>query len=284
MPAPTATNSPSAAPSDLIVDLKEYLGIVRRGWRLIALSVLIGLTLAAVYLARTKRVYQATVRLLVLQQGGRPVSIAGNDPGRSLEGPDDYLATHSVVIRSPLVVGRAIDAVGLEDLPSLDPDDPARDPVQQAIRNLSVSRPDRLAKILRVDYQAGSRAEAVRMLQAVTLSYQHFLEQSYQRNNAEVITLVSKAKDELRKELVDLEGEYLEFQRDNPNLIADEKGRSFVARRLDQWDLEANEAQVKEVKLRAMLELGRRLADSGAGLWAILQAMNQVAGPSDGSL
>lgn len=284
MPELTMSNVTGPAGSDLIVDMRNHLSILRRGWRLIAISVLVCLTLAALYLARTKRIYQATARLLVLQQGGRPLNVANNDPARVMEGADDYLSTHSVVIRSPMVVARAIDELGLEDLPSLDSADPVRSPVEQAIRNLAVARPDRFAKILRVDYQAGSRAEAVRMVTAITHSYQQFLDDSYQKNNTGVIKLVAKAKDELKKELDTLEDEYVEFRRENPALIADEKGRSFIARRLDQWDLEANEAMVKEVKLREQLELGRKLSGAGTGLWAIVHAMNQLVGPSNGGL
>src|SRR5262249_53610317 len=99
MPEHSLTNARAFAASDLLEELKEYVGIVRRGWRLIALAMLICLTLSLVYLARTKRVYLATARLLVLQQGGRPLSVANNDPARLIEGAEDYLSTHSVVIR-----------------------------------------------------------------------------------------------------------------------------------------------------------------------------------------
>ena len=85
-----------------------------------------------------------------------------------MEGADDYLSTHSVVIRSPMVVARAIEAVGLEDLPSLDPVRPGPQPGRAGHPQPVGRRPDRLAKILRVDYQAGSREEAVRMVQALT--------------------------------------------------------------------------------------------------------------------
>ena len=65
----------------------------------------------------------------------------------------------------------------------------------------------------------------------------------------------------MKKELDALETSTWSSATTTRALIADEKGRSFIARRLDQWDLEANEALIKEVKLRAQLELGRKLAD-----------------------
>src|SRR5262249_40490754 len=154
---------------EVLADLKELLLILRRGWRLIALGCLICLALAVIYPAGAKRVYRATARLLVLQQGGRPLNTANNDPSRLLEGHDDYIPTHALIISSPLVIMRAIDRVGLENLPTLlAVKETGKDPVKRAIDLLKVTRPDRSARVLKVDYEAGSRAEATRMLEAIT--------------------------------------------------------------------------------------------------------------------
>src|SRR5262249_27829800 len=98
-----------ATPQEIIADVKEFALILRRGWRLIALCCVICLALAVVYLAAAKRVYRATARLLVLQHGGRPLNMANNDPNRLMEGNDDYIPTHALIISSPLVVMRAIE-------------------------------------------------------------------------------------------------------------------------------------------------------------------------------
>src|SRR4051794_6598084 len=64
-----------------VEDFYQLLGILGRGWRFIAIGAVISLTLAAVQLAKAKPVYQASARLLVLQQGGRPLSVAGGGGG-----------------------------------------------------------------------------------------------------------------------------------------------------------------------------------------------------------
>ena len=66
-------------------------------------------------LAASKRLYQATARLLIVQQGGRPLNVTNNNPNTQNESVDDYIPTHSVIVRSPLVIQRAIDAVGLDE-------------------------------------------------------------------------------------------------------------------------------------------------------------------------
>jgi len=74
--APSPLPTRDSRELDLLGEIKQTIGVLRRGWRLIGISALICLTVAIIYLARTKRIYQAEVRLLVLQQGG-----ATPDPG-----------------------------------------------------------------------------------------------------------------------------------------------------------------------------------------------------------
>lgn len=271
----TPTTQPDSAPRELSGDFAYLTGIIRRGWRLIAFAVLICLTIAVIYLAQAKRIYQATTRILVIHQGGKPLSIGRGDSAPAQEGSNDLISTHAVVIASPLIVDRAIASVGLKSLPSLAD---AKSPINEAIRQLTVSRPDKKAQILQIDYRAGSRDEAIRMVVAIKESYEKFLEDSYQRNNGEVVSLITRARDELNAELDELERKYQEFHRRSSTLMVDESGRSFNVRRLDRWDRAINEAMVKAVQLRAQLELGRTLAREGTELWAVAHAMGQLGG------
>src|SRR5438874_1854501 len=110
---PQSLPSPPASDArKLLEDLFGFLGIFRRGWRYIAVSVAIVLTLAIIHLARTKPTYQASARLLVLQQGGQPLNVASNqvanngDLFQSVDGYSNSLSTHVMIIRSPLIVER----------------------------------------------------------------------------------------------------------------------------------------------------------------------------------
>ena len=281
MPEPAIQNQTHSAPKELAVEMRRLIGVLRQGWRLIAISAVVCLTLAGLYVAAAKRVYQATTRLLVLQQGGRPLNMANSDPNRLMEGTDDYIPTHSMIVCSPMVVKQAIEKVGLEHLPTLLAAKRAdKDPVEEAILNLKVTRPDRMAKIFRVDYRAGDREETDRLVEALVASYQKFLGDTFQKNSGTVITLIGKARDDLSKELKELEDQYLEFRRTNANVIVGQgqEGRSFWASRLSRWDQAANEAMVKAVQLKSQLDLGRKLAGNGAELWAIAHAITQVGG------
>jgi polysaccharide biosynthesis transport protein len=257
------------------------LELLKRGWRLLVLSVLVCITCMTLYLVQARRVYQATCRLLVLQQGGRPLNVANNDPSRTVEAYDDYIPTHSLLIGSPLVVQPAINAVGLANLPSLvmAEQDGVR-PIDEATLNLRVTRPDRQAKILKVDYWAGSRLEAVTMLTAITDSYHRLLDDMYQNKSNETIALISKAKDKLSEELKDMEAKYLEYRRRAPYVVGDDSGRTLMAQRLERSSVALKATRDNCRRLKLQLKLGETLAHEGMEMWAVAHAINQLGGDS----
>ena len=262
-------------------DIWEMLAVLRGGWKLILLSVLVCMTCMTLYLVKAKRVYQATCRLLVLQQGGRPLNVANNDPSRSVEAYDDYIPTHSLLISSPLVVQPAIDAIGLENLPTLvQAEEDGNRAIDEAILNLRVTRPDRQAKILKVDYWAGSRHEAVTTLKAITESYRNCLDDMYQKKSNETIALINKVKENLSQELKDMEAKYLEYRRKAPYVVGDESGRSLMAQRLERSSLALKETEDNSRRLKFQLKLGERLAHEGMEMWAVAHAINQLGGDS----
>jgi capsular exopolysaccharide synthesis family protein len=276
-----------AGPSNSLQELVEgpanLVTVLWRRRRLVGASVLACFVLAVLYLLVAARLYQATARLLVLQQGGRPLNVANAEQGRLVDAAEDIIPTHMVLIGSPVVVRRAIESVGVRNLPSLGPGGVERC-LREAAKNLTVTRPDRQAKILQVDYRAKSPAEAVRMVQAILASYKTFLEDVYQKNNSEVVVLMTKARDDLNSELKELERKYLEFHQKAPNLTTDASGRPIVIRRVDEWVRASNEAMVKAIQLKSQLELGRKLAADGVGLWAIAGAMDQIGEKTNNNL
>ena len=158
MPDHTLHSLTSTTAPHIREDVWEMVAVLRRGWKLVFLSVLVCMTCMTLYLVKATRIYQASCRLLVLQQGGRPLNVANNDPSRSVEAYDDYIPTHSLLISSPLVIQPAIDSLGVTNLPTLvAAEADGTRAIDEAIYNLRVTRPDRQAKILKVDYWARSR-------------------------------------------------------------------------------------------------------------------------------
>lgn len=263
-----AAPHPDGHPRKPLENLHTYVGIVRRGWRLIIIGVLVAMTAAVIFLARSKTVYRASARLLVIQQGGRPIQVAGNnDPFQNLQGSNDSLATHLMIIRSQVVVERAVALSGLNTVS-----------VPSVFGNLTAKLPNDSARVIEVGYKAKSRDEAARVMDGVIRSYNRFLKDNYQKNSNEVISLIVKARDELNLELRSLEQQYLEYRQKNPAYSTDERGRTFIARRLDQWDQAINQLLARSLQLESQLELGRKLAGDGVDPSTIINALGQLSG------
>ena len=255
-----------------VEDLYDFLGTLVRDWRLIAVCVGITLTLAVIYLARVKPVYLASARLLVLQHGGQPLTVANGASNhenlfQSMDGSSNSLATQVMIIRSPLIVGRSLAAAGLKDVSA-----------GSVIAGLSVKLPDPAARVLELSYKAGSRDEAVRLVDSVIKSYNLFLQENYQQNSNDVLGLITKARDELSADLKRLEKEYLEYRQKNTTNPSGEGGKPFIARRLDQWDQAISQAMLRSLQLKSQLELGRNLAEDGASVDMITSALGHLGG------
>ena len=270
------------APADFLTDPAGVAAVLWRGRRVASVCVIVGLLIAGLYLVQAKRLYQATAKLLVREHGVVPLGAAGGGVARLGGGGEDDIPTHAALVGSPVVVRRAVEAIGLNNLPSLGATD--LDSAALAVaQELTVTRPDRQAKILQIAYLSRSRVEAVRVVRAVADSYQAFLDEVYAEGNGEVVVLMSRARDDLSRELKALEASYLEFRQKTTHLTGvGGDARPFVHQRVDEWDKAAREAMVRAVKLKAQLALGRELARDGAGLWSIAHALDQIGGPGDG--
>ena len=109
-------------------------------------------------------------------------------------------------------------------------------------------------------------------------SYDRFLQENYQKNSNQVLNLITRARDELSTELKKLEKEYLEYRQQSTGHPTGEDGKTFIARRLDQWDQAISQAMLRSLNLKSQLELGRNLADDGAGVDVVMNALGHVGG------
>jgi hypothetical protein len=69
-----------------------------------------------------------------------------------------------------------------------------------------------------------------------------------------------------------------QLDQQSPAYSVDKDGRSFVIRRLDQWDQAVNQALLRALQLQSQLELGRKLAGEGTSAAAIAHALSQLGG------
>jgi len=263
-----ATNG-NGAQSDgrkLVEDFHHYKGVILRGWRFIVICVLASVTAAVIYIATVKPTYTASSRVLVIHQSGRPIHVGGgNDPLNSEFQSADNLATHVLLLKSPVIIERALTVNGVKSIS-----------IGSAISNLTVKQPDTTAKIIDLVYKSKSPQEAQLVLDGVIDSYKLFLKSNYQQKSSDVIDLITKARNELNAELQSLERACLEYRQKNPAYSADSTGQSFVARRLDQWDQTLNQFSARALQLQSQLELGKKMSRDGVDPASIATALTQV--------
>ena len=144
------------------------------------------------------------------------------------------------------------------------------------LQTLTVKLPDPTARIIELAYVSHSRDQSRLVMQGMIDSYNRFLKDNYQKNSNDVLGFITKVRDELNLDLKKLEQEYLEYRQKNPAYSADEKGRSFIVRRLDQWDQAMNQVLVRSLQLKSQLELGRKLSGEGADPATVASALNQL--------
>jgi Mrp family chromosome partitioning ATPase len=246
------SNDPGCSSQGLFEDLPRYFAALRRGRRVLLLVAGLCLALAGVYLLWSPPLYEATTQLLVHPGKGMP---AGADAAQAPEGglPEDFLPTQIEIAGSPEVIKQAIDTVGLDNLPTLKRSvRGGADPAHVAIEKyLKVSQPKKQANVIQVKYRAGSEAEAVRLLTAITDSYQQFLAEHFEH---------IEVRNKVRAELEDR--------------------RALLMGRVKRLEEARTELSLREGKLRGQVELVRKLQETG--LWAVAHIMGQLAGdPGD---
>lgn len=260
--APPQASSGGFDTRKVIEDISRYADIARRGWRFLVIGILVSLTAAGIHISQAKTSYRAMARLLVIQQGGRTVQIAGtSDPFQGLQNPNDSLATHLMLIRSPVIVERAVAQSGLKTLS-----------VPAVIDGLAVKLPDPSARIIELTYKANSAEEAAEVVDAIMDSYKTFLRENYQKSTNEVIKLFEKVRDELSKELEGLENDLFKFQQEH---YASKEGNA--PRQLEQWDQRMDVVMGRILQLQTQLDQGKKLASKGVDQATLANVLNQFS-------
>jgi uncharacterized protein involved in exopolysaccharide biosynthesis len=255
--------------------------LLLRRWWLIALGLLVTLGLAALYQTKLPPRYVSRAQVLVNKR--RPDVVPGALP--TPVAVEEYLATQAALIRSPLIVERAVKAEGLASLETFTENTHSMGDV---VQGLSVRRDprDKSNSILEVSFKGLSPDESEKVLNAVISSYQKFLEENYQSVSDGTLSLITSAQRSLEKDLARKEKEYLEFRRKNPSLVRKEKSAQHLhnemlltlhskrlALQVRRAELEAMLKQMDEAKkggcnekLLAMLHQipNRALAEGGA--------------------
>jgi capsular exopolysaccharide synthesis family protein len=212
------------------------LDILSLAWRrksLLVLGAVIGLALGSIYYARLQPIYQSSSQVLVVKKrpDALPVQIA--DPRFGYY--DDYLSTHQVLLRSPLIIREAVLDGNLRGLRSFG----GSDPTGAIIGGLTVAHDTKeggAKDIMILSYQGTNPKDCATVLDAVIKSYRKFLDKTYQSVSSETEKLVKEARNLLDKELKSANAAYAKFRLDHPFLVRTKEGGNLRTERLVEME------------------------------------------------
>ncbi|NQT11287.1 MAG: hypothetical protein HQ582_00970, partial [Planctomycetes bacterium] len=200
-------------------------------WTLLA-SAVVGAGFGYLYYLKQTPTYASSAQVLVTNTKRKSLPMEGID---ATLGYEDNLATHSLLIRSPLFVEKTIKEHNLDSLKSLAG---ASNPSQVIISGISVGRADggpggdASADVLELRFTGTDPQDCAKVLNAVIENHQTFLGESVQSISKETLDLITEAKDSLLMQLRKEEGEYRRFRQESPLLWQKGEGTNIHQARL----------------------------------------------------
>ena len=189
----------------------------RRG--LLFFGLVAGIAIGLLVYSQRPQVYRSTAQVLVVKkQTANVLPVAGVDPRMAVM--EDYVATHLIVIKSPIVITRAVQKRNLGSLKSLQ----GRDPVGGILAGLVATRDDPKASgsgtggnnILNLSYTGSDTEDTEKILSAVIASYTDFLDETFTNTSNQTLRLMNEAINTINISLDQKNKEYKAFQSATP--------------------------------------------------------------------
>jgi capsular exopolysaccharide synthesis family protein len=260
--------APAEIPGDRRLDLGGMF--LRHKW--LALFVVgVAFGLGYLFYVRQPAVYQSTARVMVTKEKSSDLPIQGiNSSG----GSEDSLATQIILLRSPLIVKKAVERQKLAALSSFG----GQDPAGQIIAGLNVVRAEEKANILDLAYRSTNPQDCATVLEAVLESYREFLGDTQRSVSTEAVELISEAKDKLLAQLSQKEAEYRGFRQKAPLLWKGNEGTNIHHSRLTQIEDSRSALLISRSQTKAQLQAIESALKRGANREALLLMADKAAG------
>lgn len=228
--------------------------VLRRKWLLIV-GALVGVGLGSLWYFQTPPKFESAAQIHVTSKGLARAFQSGeinNSYDAYMSGyyiSYHVLPTHAVVIRSPMIIRKAVQTRNLSKLESLAG---SSNPVSSVIAGLSVvkgtgSKNGDDANILTLTFRGDNSEDCQVILSAVIEAYQDYLGETYQNVSRSTVELISKAKDELQEQLLQKEARYHQFRREAPLMWQSEAGTNVFAMRLGGIETARGDVVVRRV-------------------------------------
>ncbi|MBI1347046.1 polysaccharide biosynthesis tyrosine autokinase [bacterium] len=225
--------------------------VLHHKWLILATG-LIGIALGYLYYTRQAPVYESFASLLVVPEKSNNLPIEMIESTRSV---DDSMSTQMILIRSSLVIDKAVKNPDLAKIPSITSSGNAAAAILGglSVTQARASNGNLADEILELRYRGGNAEDCGRVLQVVIAAYQEFLGETRQSISSETVELITNAKDSLLGELSKKEQEYREFRKQAPPNWQGEASSTIRGDRLAQIESARTGILITTSKLKAQI-------------------------------
>ncbi len=223
-------------------------------------------------------VYQSTAQVLVWQK--RPDAMLSVDNRNGVM--EDTLATQQELLKSTVILERAIRERQLAELPSLRVGKEATDEVIR--KELTVSRgkgSGGINNVLQVSYRGAAADECAVILAAVVESYKKFLDDKYQTFAGDTLELVLRERADLEKALARKEVAYQAFLEKSPWVPKKADGTDLSRDRLASIQTKRSALMLRRAELQSQLEGIESALRQGCSRETILALIAEFAHKGD---
>jgi capsular exopolysaccharide synthesis family protein len=260
---PDTLEPPAVQPS------RNILQIAWERKALVLLGLVVGAGLGVLVYTQRTPVYRSSAQVLVVKKQANAVPITGGDPRWPYV--DDYVSAHLILIRSPLIVNRAVEKHQLGALKSFAGGDPAG----AIAASLTVTRENKesylsSANVINLAYQGPVADDSRVVLDAVIDSYKDFLDETYRNVSDNTVDLITKARDLLQTNLKEEEDKYRAFREKSPFLGKGKDGTTLSQTRLAEIETRQSALLVRKAELQERLQAIEKARGEGAGRAVLL--------------
>ena len=225
-------------------------------WRrkaLVVAGTVVGLVIAALVYAQATPVYQSTAQVLIVKKSSGPMNLEGGD-GR-VTYVEDYVTTQLILIRSQLIIERAVKKRDLGALPSLQG---KADPAGVIRASLTAEREKDASgapnNIINLTYSGTAAADCPAVLTAVIDTYREFLDEKYRAVSDDTVNLITSGRDALQTELAVKEKAYYDFRQKSPLIWKGKDGVNVQQERVAGIEASRSKLMIRRAELQKRLQ------------------------------
>ncbi len=232
---------------------------------IVLLCIVVALILAGAYYAQAKPIYQSASQVVVIKKS-IDSGIANIDARHASY--DDYVTTHLTIIRSPVIVEKAIEKGKLREVfKGLDMDKAIEEDFPGVIiGRLNVARDRSVAggqgqnNVMRLTFDSPDPEISPKVLQAVIDSYKDYLDVTYRNVSTHTAELIDNAQKSLKDDIEKKEREYEKFRNEAPVAsFRSKEGALTMNDRLQEMERTLARVRLRKTELqsrRESIELG----------------------------